>query len=123
MDHENGDYHIRAGSPCIDQGTNAVPVLLATDFDGTARVLDGDRDGTVTVDIGALEYEPGTYCALGDINCNGVVELTDAILALQVLSGMSPDHVYSGGEVDGDGKIGCEEAIYILQHAAGLRGE
>jgi hypothetical protein len=121
VDHENGDCHIRAGSLCIDQGTNAVATPLSTDFEGTARVLDGDGDGTATVDIGAIEYEPGTYCTLGDINCNGVVELTDAILTLQVLSGLSPDPVYSGGEVDGDGKIGCGEAVYILQHLAELR--
>ena len=48
-----GDYHLLASSPAIDTGTSlGAP---ATDFDGVTRPLDGNGDGTTTVDIGAFE--------------------------------------------------------------------
>ncbi len=63
---------------------------------------------------------------IGDLNGNGEVNLTDAILALQVVVGANPsairsDYAASGADVDGDGKIGLAEAIYALQKTAGLR--
>ncbi|MEW6747729.1 MAG: CARDB domain-containing protein, partial [Planctomycetota bacterium] len=56
VDPINLDYHLSLGSLCIDAGTNAAPELPSTDFDGDARVLDGDGDGTATVDMGADEF-------------------------------------------------------------------
>jgi hypothetical protein len=59
-----GDPHLQAGSPCIDQGDNAVDIdpdtgeddpLPGTDIDGDARVTDGNGDDVATVDMGADE--------------------------------------------------------------------
>ena len=59
---------------------------------------------------------------LGDIDGNERVDLSDAILALQILSGVSPaGMVYKEADINGDGKIGIEEVIYILQKEAGIR--
>jgi hypothetical protein len=59
---------------------------------------------------------------LGDIDGNRGVALADAILVLQVLSGMPPaGMVYKEVDVNNDGKIGLAEAIYILQKTAGIR--
>ena len=53
-----GDYHLLAGSPCIDTGDpNYSPEPNETDLDGNPRVLDGNEDGTAVVDMGAYEYE------------------------------------------------------------------
>ncbi len=51
----SGDFHLGPGSPCIDAGTNAAPDLPAFDFEGDDRVIDGDGDGTATVDMGVDE--------------------------------------------------------------------
>jgi len=51
-----GDLHIKAGSPCIDSGNNTAVAGVSTDFEGDSRIIDGDEDGTDTVDIGADEF-------------------------------------------------------------------
>lgn len=57
----------------------------------------------------------------GDVNGDGFVTLTDAIIALKVSIGQGPAWVNKGADVNGDGKIGMAEVVYILQKAAGLR--
>jgi hypothetical protein len=56
----------------------------------------------------------------GDVSGNGEVGLEDALLALQVLSGLSPAAA-STGDVDGDNRVGLPEVLYILQGVSGLR--
>jgi len=53
------NYHLKPNSPCIDTGYNPASSLPSTDIDGDDRVLDGNRDGIETVDIGADEYISG----------------------------------------------------------------
>jgi len=56
----SGDFHLQPGSPCIDAGDNAAPSLPATDFEGDARIIDGDCDLSEIVDMGVDECPP-TY--------------------------------------------------------------
>ena len=51
-----GDFHLLAGSPCIDAGTNGAPQLPAIDFDGNPRILAGITNHSAVVDIGAYEF-------------------------------------------------------------------
>jgi hypothetical protein len=57
VDDDYGDLRLTVGSPAIDTGTNDA-IGLPTDLDGNPRVMDGDGDGTPTVDMGAYEYIP-----------------------------------------------------------------
>ena len=57
----------------------------------------------------------------GDINMDGDVGLKDAILALQVLTGVTPsESIYTVTEVNNNSRVGQEEAINALRQGAGL---
>ncbi|MFH1746066.1 MAG: right-handed parallel beta-helix repeat-containing protein [Planctomycetota bacterium] len=72
---EDNDYHLGAGSPCIDTGNPAFePEPGETDMDGEVRVWDGDDDGGARVDMGADEF--GSY-VLGNMNCDELVNAYD----------------------------------------------
>jgi hypothetical protein len=59
----------------------------------------------------------------GDVNGDESVNVADAILAMQVLSGMRPEGLQPAtmADVNRDGKIGLPEVIYIMQTVAGMR--
>jgi serine protease len=59
----------------------------------------------------------------GDVDSDCEVGLDDAILAVQVLTRLSPSlcSACSREDIGEDGKIGLQEVIYILQTVAGLR--
>jgi hypothetical protein len=50
-------YQPTSGSPTIDAGTNGAPNLPGTDILNNPRIVDGNADGTATVDIGAYELQ------------------------------------------------------------------
>ena len=62
-----------------------------------------------------LHYPP---VVPGDINHSQIVDLADAIAALQVTAGISSTEIYLDADVNGDGRIGTAEAIYAIQTAA-----
>jgi parallel beta-helix repeat protein len=51
------DFHLLAGSACIDAGANWT-VQLSTDFDGNPRIVPGTPGGPALVDMGAFEFDP-----------------------------------------------------------------
>jgi len=59
----------------------------------------------------------------GDVNHADGVDLKDVIQALRVTAGIPlPTDIFTDADVNGDKKIGLEEAIYGLQVVAQLRG-
>lgn len=55
----------------------------------------------------------------GDLNGDGLVNPMDAIIGLQIVTGKSlTGPVFPQTGVDGDGKIGMAEVIYILQKSS-----
>lgn len=79
---------------------------------------DGDADEDSISDLD--EYLNGldpTRDTRGDINQDGQADLADAIIALQIISDTRPGTlIRKASDISGDGKIGLEEAIYLLQH-------
>jgi len=55
----------------------------------------------------------------GDIDGNGLVYLSDAILVLRILTGSGSGH--ADADINQNKQIGLEELIYIFQEVAGLR--
>ncbi len=52
-----GNLRLQEGSPAIDKGDNDFVTYVSTDLDGNPRIVDGNLDGTPTVDMGAYEYQ------------------------------------------------------------------
>lgn len=78
MDPNSGDFHLRAGSPAIDSGSNEqVPALLSSDLDGYARVSDGDTVAGAQVDRGAYEW-PGYGLTVDVVGSGQVTESRDS---------------------------------------------
>ena len=109
-----GDYHLLPGSPCIDAGTNdidnpattEVETLPATDLAGITRVIDGNRDGTATVDIGAYEYLPG------DVNYDGKVNVIDLILVRNsICRDPASSPAARKADLNNDGKVNVLDLI------------
>jgi len=57
---------------------------------------------------------------VGDIRRDGVIDLKDAVLALQVLAGMPSSEINVEVALNG-GKIGFADVIYALQSVSGIR--
>ena len=65
----SGKLRLLPGSPCIDAGNNgAFPYLPLKDYFGNDRIIDGDANGTATVDMGAHEYLPGEVVGAWYVN-------------------------------------------------------
>lgn len=87
---------------------------------------DPDGDGYTNIEeyeAGTNPQNPASHPGLGDVNGDGEITISDAILALQVACGMdtSGTGISLDADVNGDGKIGIEEVIYIFQKVSGLR--
>jgi hypothetical protein len=118
---ETGNFRLQETSPCIDVGTLTPPGgLPLVDLGGNPRPMDGNYDGIAKPDMGAYEMESGPVLP-GDVDRSDVVDLADAISALQTISGNLAGPVFGAASITGDGKIGIAEAVYALQHAAELR--
>jgi hypothetical protein len=72
-------FHLQAGSPCIDAGTNAAPMLPVSDFEGDPRVFDGNYNGFAHADMGADENVgsmPVPIFGGNDYTGNGLADLS-----------------------------------------------
>ena len=83
--------------------------------DGAQNISPVSSDGIV------LDTTPPSWLK-GDIDMNGHVDMADAISAMQVITGLeTAQPVDINADVNGDGKLGLSEVIYILQTVARMR--
>lgn len=105
------------------------------------QVNDGDKEYSINL-LPAISIDP-VYSQLdpndvdltnidqeqfstGDLNADGIINLSDAIVSFQVLSGLTPNVIFpcyqtSGIDVSGDDVIGIEESLFILQFIGTMR--
>jgi len=96
----------------------------------TARVtlFSNDPDESqVVLSVTAAHGMPGAVPgpSRGDLNGVDGANLADAVLGLRVLAGLSAtdvreDYPTSGADVDGDGRVGFPEVLYVLRLTAGF---
>jgi len=71
--------------------------------------------------LGDPTISPDTGGKKGDIDSNGNVELADAMRALKIIAGMNVSGINLNADVNGDGKIGMQEVIHILERVAEIK--
>ena len=84
----------------------------------------GDTDGDGCGDGAEVQggRDPRVSDPQGDLNEDCALDLQDVVAGLQLLNGEQVTSITSAdGDVDGDGKLGMMEVIYILQKIDGLR--
>jgi len=92
---ENGDYHLEAGSPCINAGYNWSE-HSQKDMDGLPRIING------TVDMGAYEFVRGCYVLL-DVDRRAYLA-TDTMTVSVGAGNLGPDEMvdlYAAVQVPG----------------------
>lgn len=117
---------IDCGTACSeDYSINTIVTLTATPHaKNTFAGWSGGgcpAKGPCAVKMDDAKNTTAKFVMTGDINLNGVVNLADAILVLQVMSRALPAGIDGSVDVNNDGKLGLADVIYILQEIAGLR--
>jgi hypothetical protein len=119
------DTDLSVFQPDLDPSTTTNP--LHSDCDGDSY-SDGAEDLNCNGRKDSGESDPSDGASFpaapsveGDVNEDGFVDLTDAILCLQTVCGIeTADMVSAAADVNSDGKIGVVEAIYVLRSVSGL---
>jgi len=128
----HGTVSVNTGTLTWNGGTGSAPyahgarvTLTATpdpgfSFFGWSGACTGT--GSCTLTMNWEKAVTADFILTGDMNNDSLVTLSDAVLALQVVSAVTPANPLSKwGDVNGDGKIGLAEVIYILQKVGGVR--
>jgi len=104
---------------------NPEPGYTIGSVTGCSGILDGNvytiSEVTQSCNV-SVQFSRDHDVLPGNVNDDDGIDLADAILALQVISGVpESEDVYSDADVDGDGRIGLSEAVFVLQVLGGLR--
>ncbi|MDM8524808.1 hypothetical protein QUF80_15680 [Desulfococcaceae bacterium HSG8] len=115
------------GNLSKDDGTYFIPCSYYEDNDNYTFLITAEVEGYIVFET-SLTFEaqtgslitfdiPMTPLVRGDLNGDGIVNLRDAISALQIMSNSSvlPSVIYKDADVNDDNRLGSEEAIYILR--------
>jgi hypothetical protein len=110
------NYHLTSLSlQVLNSGNNAAPAVPSDDLDGLPRPFNS------IVDMGAYEFQNITTVLPGDFNSDGVVDIQDALLGVQILTGITPaELIFIQADTNCDGIISMADILFILQKISGL---
>ncbi|MEW6426449.1 MAG: RHS repeat domain-containing protein [Thermodesulfobacteriota bacterium] len=110
-------------------GTSSPAMGATYSYDALNRLVGVTHDNCATISYSydaagnllAIAVSAGTRLA-GDLDAGGTVALADAIVGLQWSAGLpvAVPTLNRCAEVDGDGRLGLHEVIYIMRKEAGL---
>lgn len=106
--------------------------IVAASHDGVTTGFDWEYfsrlhiGATAWFTFAKMKYNPywnvPSHIMTGDVNNDAVIDIKDIILTLQVISMMEPTSaIYTAADVNGDSRIGLEEAVHDLQVLSGTR--
>ena len=110
----DGGYYLGLGLA----GTYSLSVDAAGYEQQTFNNISVPEGGVATWD---LALDPLPYDSRGDADGDQDVDLTDALLVFKAMIGADATGIQSDADVNGDGKIGVAEVVFVLQTIAGLR--
>ncbi len=89
----NSDFSLKSGSPAIDRGDPAAPPAgePTTDVAGHPRKVDGDHNGTATIDMGAFEFQPPNHAPIASFSAK-TKATTGQKLTFDGSASRDPDH-------------------------------
>lgn len=97
------------GSPAIDAGELSPTSPPTTDQRGAVRIVDGDQNTLVQIDIGAYELQQPIDLIRGDYNQNGVVDAADYTVWRDSLGDSVP--AFTGADGDGNGIVDQQDYL------------
>ena len=101
VDHENGNYDLNEGSPCIDAGT--------ADLDGDGFEDITDYNGQAP-DMGAYEFEGSSQS--GDLNGDGLINILDIVVVVNIVLGNTEP--VGDGDLNGDGMLNILDVVILV---------
>ena len=121
-----GSFHtvvLKSDGTVVAWGDNhSGQTIVPTGLSGVAAIAAGGNATGDNHTVALIGTTLDRTVLKGDINGNGTIDLTDAVVAMQILSRVTPAQpINKNADIDGDGKIGLPEVIFILQRAVDLR--
>ncbi len=115
IDSADGTQHAVGGHPI--QTPKYLP--FNPTFEMLARQVGNGAEGRMIAYFDDVRVSGDPLEKAGDVNVDGNVDLKDAIIGLQTLSGMNSNQSWVAGDINGDGKIGLPEVISTLNQISG----
>jgi PKD repeat protein len=104
---------IASGGSGVNSGTITVNFSENNGSERSGEIV-VEAPGATNSPVVLLVVQSDSQIQPGDVDGNGILDLSDAIAALRILAGVATP-ISVGGDVNGDGKIGIEEIIFILR--------
>ncbi|QTA82180.1 Integrine FG-GAP repeat-containing protein [Desulfonema limicola] len=93
--------------PLTNVTGTATITLKVTDDSGSTNPIHGSDTQIIYLEIGDVID--------GDVNNDKKVDLADAVLGLQIMTGINVKNINLGADINENMKIGMEEVIYIMR--------